>query len=294
LASTVSVPPPVALVGRQGAGFWHRLRHNPLSAAGGIAVLVLVLAAVLAPLIAPHDFAALNLRERLLAPGAGHLLGTDQFGRDLFSRVIFGARISLLVGIVSTAAGGALGVVVGVVAGYLGGWIDEVLMRAMDVLMSFPQIVLAIALAAVLGPSLTNVILIVGLLQIPQFARVIRGSVLVTKEMDFVVAARTLGRPEPIVVLRHIVPNTLGPLIVLASLTVPTAILSETVLSFLGLGVDPTATPSWGSLLSDGRKFMLQAPWMATFPGLAITLAVLAFNFLGDGIRDAMDTRTNL
>jgi peptide/nickel transport system permease protein len=196
-----------------------------------------------------------------------------------------------VVGVAATAIGTAAGVTLGAIAGFRGGWLDEVLMRAMDVILAFPSIVLAIAMAAVLGASLTNVIVIVGFLQVPHFARVTRASVLAAKELDFVLAARTIGQRARLILLRHVLPHALGPLVVLASLTIPGAITTEAALSFLGLGVQPP-TPSWGNILADGRQYILQAPWMATFPGLAITVAVISFNFVGDGLRDALDPRT--
>lgn len=269
----------------------HKLMHNPLSVAGGVMVLILLVIAVAAPAIAPHGYSGLVLKDALQGPSGAHWLGTDQFGRDMLSRIIYGTRISLLVGIVSTAISAVVGTLIGLVAGFFGGWLDEVLMRLMDILLCFPQIVLAIALAAIAGPSLRNVILVVGVLGVPQFARLIRGSVLLCREMDYVTAARTTGDSEIAIMARHVLPNTWGPSLVMVSLTVPSAILAETALSFLGMGIDPTGQPSWGSLLSDGRNFMIQAPWIATFPGIAITLAVLAFNLLGDGLRDVVDVR---
>lgn len=279
---------PVRVKGRM----WRRMRRNPLSLVGAGLALTLILMGVFAPLVAPAGYGGLHLKDALVAPGSAHLLGSDQFGRDLLARIVYGARISLLVGLSSTAVAAVGGTLLGLVAGYFGGWIDEVLMRAMDVILSFPQIVLAIALAAIVGPSLTNVIFVVGVLSIPQFARVTRGSVLLIREMDYIVAARTIGHGELFILRRHVLPNAVGPLVVLTSLTIPSAILSETALSFLGMGIDPTGVPSWGSLLADGRNFMIQAPWIATFPGIAITLAVLAFNLLGDGIRDVMDIKS--
>jgi peptide/nickel transport system permease protein len=268
-----------------------RLMRNPLSIVGCALVVVFLIVLVAAPAIAPHGYSGLKLADALKGPSSTHLLGTDQFGRDMLSRIIYGTRISMLVGIVSTAISAVVGILIGLVAGFFGGWVDELLMRLMDIMLCFPQIVLAIALAASAGPSLRNVVLVVGVLGIPQFARLIRGSVLVCREMDYVTAARTAGESEIAIMGRHILPNTWGPSLVMISLTVPTAMLTETALSFLGLGIDPTGIPSWGSLLADGRNFMIQAPWIATFPGVAITFAVLAFNLLGDGLRDVMDIR---
>lgn len=255
---------------------------------GGIFVFIVI--AVIGPLLTSETYLAMDLPHRLVPPTIDHLFGTDQFGRDLLARVIHGSRVSLLVGVVSTLIGTVAGIAIGALSGFVGGWVDEVIMRLLDIVLAFPQIVLAIALAAVLGPSLSNVILIVGLLQVPRFARVVRGSVLSIKNAEYVVAARVIGLQELRILVQHVVPNTLGPVLVLASLAIPEAITAEAALSFLGLGVQPPE-PSWGNLLSDGRQYLLQAPWLATFPGLAITIVVLAFNFVGDGLRDALDPR---
>ena len=255
---------------------------------GLLGVLIFVVVAIVGPILTSTSYLAIDIPNRTKPPSLTHPFGTDQFGRDLLARIVYGSRVSLIVGVVSTLIGTVAGVVIGAISGFLGGWVDEVIMRLMDIVLAFPQIVLAIALAAVLGPSLNNVILIVGLLQIPQFARVVRGSVLSIKTTDYVAAARIIGLAETRILVGHVLPNTLGPVLVLASLAIPGSITSEAALSFLGLGVQPPA-PSWGNLLADGRQYMLQAPWLATFPGLAITLAVLAFNFVGDGVRDALD-----
>lgn len=267
-----------------------RIRRDPTTIIGLVGVGIFVVVAIIGPMLASTSYLAMDIPNRTQPPTPAHVFGTDQFGRDLLARVIVGARVSLLVGVVSTLIGTIVGVVIGALSGFVGGWVDEVVMRLLDIVLAFPQIVLAIALAAVLGPSLTNVILIVGLLQIPQFARVTRGSVLSIKTTDYVVAARIIGLPELRILMTHVVPNTLGPLLVLASLAIPGAIISEAALSFLGLGVQPPA-PSWGNLLADGRLYLLQAPWLATFPGLVTTVSVLAFNFVGDGLRDALDPR---
>jgi peptide/nickel transport system permease protein len=197
----------------------------------------------------------------------------------------------MLVAFVSTAIAAAFGVAIGAVAGYLGGWIDEGIMRALDIVLAFPQIVLAIALAAALGPNLTNVIIIIGVLGVPQFARVVRGSVLAVRELDYVTAARVTGVRELRILSDHVIPNTLTPILILATIFIPSAILTEAALSFLGLGIQPPA-PSWGNLIADGSQYLLVNPWMAFFPGMAITLTVLAFNFVGDGVRDALDPRS--
>jgi peptide/nickel transport system permease protein len=276
--------------GRLG-GIVRRIRRDPTMMIGLVGVLLFVLLAAVGPLLTSASYLAIDIPDRTAPPSLMHLFGTDQFGRDLLSRVAYGSRVALLVGVFSTLIGTIVGVAIGAFSGFVGGWVDELDMRLLDIVLAFPQIVLAIALAAVLGPSLTNVILIVGLLQVPHFARVVRGSVLSIKTTDYVVAARIIGLSELRILVQHVVPNTLGPVIVLASLAIPEAITAEAALSFLGLGVQPPA-PSWGNLLADGRQYLLEAPWLATFPGLVITLAVLAFNFVGDGLRDALDPRS--
>lgn len=273
------------------ASFLSRLTRSPLGMFGAVLVVGLLTVAVFAPWIAPYDYAEFQPDLRLQSPSAQHWLGTDHFGRDMLSRVILGARVSLFVGLAASAISFIIGVSFGVIAGYRRGWTDEVIMRLADLMMSFPQIVIAIAVAAILGPSLRNVILIVGALGVPHFARVARGTVLLVSQQEYVTVARTMGLSETLVMWRHVLPNSLGPLVVYLSLIIPGAILSETALSFLGLGIDPTGIPSWGSLLSAGRDYITQAWWIATFPGIAITLAVLGFNLLGDAARDAMDTK---
>lgn len=265
-----------------------RLGRNQLTLLGAAGIAVFLLVGVLAPYVEPHPYAAFDLDHRLSGPTWTYPFGTDQFGRDLLSRVVYGARISLTVALAGTSIGTVAGVVLGASAAYIGGWLDEIVMRAMDILLAFPQIVLAIAVASLLGPSLVNVIWIIGLLIIPQFARVTRGSVLAVMNLEYVTAARTVGQTEIRILLRHVFPNVLGPLVVLASLTIPSAIITEAALSFLGVGVQ-LPTPSWGNLLADGYSYLLQAPWLTIFPGIAITAAVLAFNVLGDGLRDALD-----
>lgn len=278
-------------IGRDRTSALGRLMRSPLGVVGALIVFGLILVAVFAPLLSPYDYAEFSPEVRLQGPGVQHWMGTDQFGRDMLSRVIYGTRISLLVGLAATAISALFGVVFGVISGYRRGWADEVIMRSADVMMSFPQIVIAIAVAAILGPSLVNVILIVGVLGIPHFARVTRGTVLLVSAQEYVTIARTMGLSEAAVMWRHVIPNSLGPLVVYLSLVIPGAILSETALSFLGLGIDPTGVPSWGSLLAAGRDYITQAWWIATFPGIAITIAVLGFNLLGDAARDAMDTK---
>jgi peptide/nickel transport system permease protein len=246
--------------------------------------------ALFAPQIAPYEYDKMAILEKLTGPSKGHLLGTDQFGRDILSRIIYGARVSLLVGVGGTTVAMISGIIMGAVAGYLGGWWDEVLMRILDIWMAFPYIVLAIVLAWIMGPGLVNLILVIGIIRSPQFARITRGSVLAQKEMEFVDAARAIGQSSPLILLRHILPNCISPIIVYATLCVATAISAEAALSFLGLGIQPP-TPSWGMMLAEGRRFMIDAFWMPTFPGIAISLTILGYNILGDGLRDALDPR---
>ena len=269
-------------------GWLGRLRRNRLALVGTAGIALFLSVGLFAPLIEPYPWSQFDLAHRLSGPTLGHVFGTDQFGRDILSRTIYGARVSMLVALIATAIGTVGGVLIGAAAGFLGGWIDELSMRTMDIILAFPQIVLAIAVAALLGPSLINVIWIVGLLMVPQFARVTRGSVLGVMNLEYITATRTIGQSEVMIVVRHILPNIAGPLIVLASLAIPGAIITEAALSFLGAGVQ-LPEPSWGNLLSGGNAYLLQAPWLSIFPGLAITLAVLSFNLLGDGLRDALD-----
>jgi len=269
-------------------GWLGRLRRNRLALVGTAGIALFLSVGLFAPLIEPYPWSQFDLAHRLSGPTLGHVFGTDQFGRDILSRTIYGARVSMLVALIATAIGTVGGVLIGAAAGFFGGWIDELSMRTMDIILAFPQIVLAIAVAALLGPSLINVIWIVGLLMVPQFARVTRGSVLGVMNLEYVTATRTIGQREVMIVVRHILPNIAGPLIVLASLAIPGAIITEAALSFLGAGVQ-LPEPSWGNLLSGGNAYLLQAPWLSIFPGLAITLAVLSFNLLGDGLRDALD-----
>ncbi|OGK95085.1 MAG: hypothetical protein A2W08_03120 [Candidatus Rokubacteria bacterium RBG_16_73_20] len=256
----------------------------------GLVLGALVLTgALLAPWLAPANPLAMS-PARLAAPSATTWLGTDQFGRDLLSRLLFGARVSILVAFAAVAAAVGVGTAVGLLAGYLEGPLDHVLMRAVDVLMAFPTLLLALAVVATLGASLPNLILAIALAYIPIFSRVVRGSVLSIKHHDYVQASRALGAGDARIMLREILPNVLAPIIVQATFNLSTAIMIEAALSFLGLGVQPP-TPSWGSMLSEARSFMELDPWLAIAPGSAITVAVLGFNLFGDGLRDILDPR---
>jgi peptide/nickel transport system permease protein len=270
--------------------FWSTLSHNYITMCGLGIILIMIILAVLAPYIAPYGYETMNLPDRLQPPNTKHLLGTDNFGRDILSRMLYGARVSLIVGLGGVAIATSIGVLLGAMAGFYSKWIDEIIMRIMDVMLAFPYIILAVALMAMVGPSLRNVILVIGITRTPRFARVTRGSVLALKEMDFVTAARALGQREWRILARHILPNCLTPIVVMASLSVATAILTESALSFLGLGIQPPQA-SWGIMIADGRRFMLDAPWIATFPGIAISLTILGYNLFGDGLRDALDPK---
>jgi peptide/nickel transport system permease protein len=265
------------------------LRRHPIGALGACIVLLVILMAGLAPWVAPHDPAE-QAAKRLLPPSVEHLMGTDELGRDVFSRVVFAARTSLYVGLLSVSLASVLGVTAGVLAGFIGGKFDSVVVGIMDILFAFPTLVLAIVITGLLGPSLTNAMLAIGVVYSPTFARVARASVLSVKTEPYIEAARVIGGKELHIVVRHVLPNILAPLIVLATLSLSLAILAEAGLSFLGLGTQPP-DPAWGLMLSQGRKFMELAPGLAIFPGLAIMITVLAFNFLGDGLRDALDPR---
>ena len=269
---------------------WHRLRQNRLSVVGLALIAGFLLLAFAAPLIAPADPMAQALYNRLSPPTLEHPFGTDDFGRDILSRVIYGARISLRVGIVAVLIALVLGTGIGLVAGYWGGWIDQVLMRVMDLLLAFPSILLAIGIVAVLGPGLENAMLAVGIVAVPQYARLVRASVLTVRETDYVLAARAMGASDARILALAILPNCLAPLIVQATLGLATAILDAAGLSFLGLGAQPP-TPEWGAMLSQGRELIVRAPWVLTFPGGAIFFTVLAFNLVGDGLRDALDPK---
>lgn len=269
---------------------WRSLGRNPATLMGSIVVLVMLSVALSAPLLAPYSFKEMHVQDRLKSPDPQYLLGTDEFGRDLLSRIIYGSRVSMAASILAVAIAMLVGTILGCLAGYEGGWFDEITMRIMDMIMAFPYVILAITLVTILGPGFRNVILIIGLLRIPHFARVSRSAVLTLKNEEFVLAAQALGQTKYRVLFRHILPNCLTPLVVVASLAAGTAITAESALSFLGLGIQPPMS-SWGTMLADGQKYLFNAPWMATFPGIAITLTVLAYNLVGDGLRDILDPK---
>jgi len=262
-----------------------------MARAGACIVLVAVIAAVLGPWVMPFDPAAQQLALRLEGPSGAHWFGLDELGRDIFARVLAGARISLLVGLVVVGVSSTIGIALGSVAGYFGGRVDEAISRLIDILLAFPGLLLAIALVAVLGPSLTNVVLALSLIGWVGYARLVRGQVLRARELEFVQAARALGATTLRILVRHVIPSTLPAVTVQATLGMGGAILAEAALSFLGLGVQPP-TPSWGTMLSYGRGHLLDASHLTVFPGLAIAMLVLGFNFLGDGLRDRLDPAT--
>ncbi len=272
------------------AEFWRRFRRKRIPAAAGVVILLIVLSATLAPWIAPYLPAEPDYNNILAGPAWAHPFGTDAYGRDILSRVIWGGRISLTVGFISVALGGTAGVLLGLVSGYLGGLVDAAIMRFCDVLLAFPGILLAIGIVAVLGPGVTNVIYAVAVFSVPVFARLVRGSTLGLKQAVYVQAARSIGVRRVPLVLRHILPGTLPGVIVYASLRIGSAILVAAALSFIGLGAQPPS-PEWGAMLADGRNYLGVADQMTLFPGLAIFVTVLAFNLLGDGLRDALDQR---
>jgi peptide/nickel transport system permease protein len=267
-----------------------RWRRNRGAVAGTGVVLCLGLAAGFAGQLSPYDPIRQNLSIGLQPPSHAHLLGTDEFGRDVLSRIIFGTRIALEIGILAAVIALAVGVTLGLLAGYFGGWTDNVIMRFMDVMLGFPYLLLSMIIVAILGPSLVNAMIAVGIVNIPQYARLVRGSVLSVREREYIYACRALGVGDARIAIRHILPNIAAPILVQATLGLGQAIINAAGLSFLGLGAQPP-TPEWGSMLASGREFVLRAPWIGTFPGLAIFTTVLGFNLLGDGLRDSLDPR---
>ena len=274
---------------------WERLRHNRSAVIGFVLIGLFVFVAVFAPLIAPEDPRAGDL-SRLQGsccpgPSLDHWFGVDQQGRDEFSRIVYGARYSLLIGVVSVAVGLSIGLVLGATAGYFGGAIDSVLMRLMDIMLSIPGLLLAIGIVAMLGPGITQIMVAVGVTQIPIFARLMRGSVLATRENDYITAARSVGVSRPSILAAHILPNAISPVIVQATLALATAIIDVAGLGFLGLGPQDPATPEWGTMLTDTTRYLQTAPHLALIPGIAIVISVLGFNLVGDGLREALDPK---
>lgn len=258
---------------------------------GVLIIIFFSICAILAPWIAPEDPYKIDLILELAPPGEGHLLGRDINGSDILSRLIHGARISMTIGIIVVSISSSIGILLGLISGYYGGWVDLVLMRIVDILLAFPGLLLAIALVAVLGPSISNVVIALSVLGWVPFARLVRGQVIAVKERDFILAAKTSGQSDIRIMLLHILPNIVSAVIVQATFNLAGVIISESSLSFLGLGAPP-GTPSWGAMLSEGKQVILDAPHVSFFPGLAILLVVLAFNFVGDGLRDRLDPKT--
>jgi peptide/nickel transport system permease protein len=282
------------------SGLWrdafHRLVRNPGAIVGFFVVLVFVIAAIFAPLIATHDPVEQNLL--LIAqgccpgPSSEHWFGVDLLGRDLFSRIVYGARYSLLIGVVSVGIGFSIGLVLGAIAGYVGGFVDSLIMRVMDIMLAIPGLLLAIGIVAALGPGLKEVMIAVGLANVPIFARLLRGSVLAQREADFVLAARAAGIRRPAILFSHILPNAISPVIVQGTLAMATAIIDVAGLGFLGIGLkDPDQTPEWGSMLTEVNEYLQTAPFLALIPGTAIVISVLGFNLIGDGLREALDPK---
>jgi peptide/nickel transport system permease protein len=267
---------------------WRRLRRTPGALIGALVVIGIALAALLAPVLAHADPLAQNLAQQAIPPGTAHLMGTDKLGRDVFARILYGARTSISIGFIAVGIAIVVGTAIGTIAGYARGTTDSVLMGAMDVMLAFPSIILAIAITTILGPSIRNLMIAIGIVYIPQYARLARSSVLSVSQLEYVEAARAIGSRTATVLARHILPNILAPLLVQATLGVATAELEAAGLSYLGLGARPPA-PEWGAMLNDARDYWLAAPWALIFPGLSITALVLGFNLLGDGLRDALD-----
>ncbi|WP_410207603.1 nickel transporter permease [Fusobacterium sp.] len=271
---------------------WRRLKKNKMAVLGLTILCILILAAIFADQIANYDTVVIkqNLVERLQAPSAKHWLGTDEFGRDIFARIVHGARVSLRVGIIAVSISIVCGGILGAIAGYYGGMLDNFIMRAMDIFLAVPGILLAIAIVSALGPSIINLMIAISISSIPRYARIVRASVLSIRDQEFIEAAKAIGASNTRIIFRHIIPNSLAPVIVQGTLGVASAILSTAGLSFIGLGIQPPA-PEWGSMLSGGRQYLRYAWWVTTFPGVAIMITILSLNLLGDGLRDALDPR---
>lgn len=270
-----------------------RLVRNRGAVLGAIVLIVLVGVGLLASVLTSYDPLEMAPKDRLVPPGPAHWFGTDNFGRDIFARVVYGTRISLPMGLISVALALTIGLIGGLFSGYYGGWVDAVIMRLVDVMLAFPGLLLALAIVASLGPDLVNAMIAVGISASPTYVRVVRSAVLSERELAYVDAARSIGAPVWSIIFRHILPNTLTPVIVLSTLGVASAIITGAALSFLGLGVKPP-TPEWGSMLSEARNYLRVSPWTMTFPGLAIVIAALSINLFGDGLRDALDPRMRL
>jgi peptide/nickel transport system permease protein len=269
---------------------WRGFRKNKLALVGTFMVLFFILLAVFAPVIAPQGINEQDLSQRLQPPSSKHWFGTDDFGRDILSRVIYGARISLWVGFFSVLGSVVVGMFLGIIAGYYGKWVDTIISRIFDIMLAFPSILLAIGVVAVLGPSLQNALIAIAIINIPNFGRLIRSKVLSVKQEEYIMAAKAIGMSDTRILFSHILPNSMTPIIVQGTLAIAIAIIEAAALGFLGLGAQPP-NPEWGKMLADSKQFLVQAPWTMIFPGLAIMLVVLGFNLMGDGLRDALDPR---
>ncbi|MFC3885347.1 nickel transporter permease [Bacillus songklensis] len=269
---------------------WRGFRKNKLALVGAFIALFFILLAVFAPVIAPQGINEQDLSRRLQPPSSEHWFGTDDFGRDILSRVIYGARISLWVGFFSVLGSVVVGTFLGIVAGYYGKWVDAIISRIFDIMLAFPSILLAIGVVAVLGPSLQNALIAIAIINIPNFGRLIRSKVLSVKQEEYIMAAKAIGMSDARILFSHILPNSMTPIIVQGTLAIAAAIIEAAALGFLGLGAQPP-NPEWGKMLADSKQFLVQAPWTMIFPGLAIMLVVLGFNLMGDGLRDALDPR---
>lgn len=274
----------------QAAAVWRSLRRNRMAMLGLFILIILALVAIFAGVIAPYEYDAQDLLNARQGPSAAHIFGTDEFGRDIFSRVIYGSRLSLVVGFISVGIALLLGSVLGAVAGFYGGVLDDVIMRFMDILLAIPQVLLAIAIIASLGNGLFNLMIAVGISSIPSYARIVRASVMTIRGEEYIEAAHASGTSDAKIIVKHILPNCLAPVIVQVTLGIANAILSCAALSFIGLGITPPS-PEWGAMLSGARNYVLTYPYMSVFPGLAIIITVLALNLLGDGLRDALDPK---
>ncbi|WP_236620383.1 ABC transporter permease [Sporolactobacillus laevolacticus] len=270
--------------------FWKAFRKNKPAIAGTFIVVFFILLAIFARFIAPQGINDQNIGIRLQPPSAAHWFGTDDFGRDIFSRIVFGARLSLRVGFLSVVGSIIAGTLLGVIAGYFGRFLDVVISRIFDILLAFPSILLSIAIVAILGPSLNNALVAIAIVNIPVFGRLVRSRVLTVKEEEYVVAARSIGMGDMRIIFHHVLPNSFAPIIVQGTLNIATAILDAAGLGFLGMGAQ-APLPEWGKMLSDSREYIQNAPWTVLFPGLAIVLVVVGFNLIGDGLRDALDPR---
>jgi peptide/nickel transport system permease protein len=269
---------------------WRSFRKNKLAMLGLVIILFFILLAIFAPLLTHYDYKAQNLMNRLQPPSSVHWFGTDDLGRDLFTRVIYGARISLWVGFFAVVGSVIVGTFLGILAGYYGKWVDTLISRFFDIMLAFPSILLAIAIVAALGPSLQNALLAIAIVNIPTFGRLVRAKVLSLKEEEFIMAARAQGMKDRRILFHHVLPNSLAPIIVQGTLGIATAILEAAALGFLGMGAQPPE-PEWGKMLSDSRQFIQLAPWTVIFPGISIMFTVLGFNLMGDGLRDVLDPR---